>query len=98
MVRAGLVDHPVKWEHSGYHEIQQPPKRYAAIDLPGLVSLCGFSKLADFQRSHCYWIDAALHGDLTVLDMRRSVAVIVGSLAFVENIKSILGVKTLNRD
>jgi REP-associated tyrosine transposase len=46
MVRAVVVDHPVKWEHSGYHEIQQPPKRYAVIDLPGLVALCGFSKLA----------------------------------------------------
>ena len=49
MVRAGLVDHPAKWEDSGYHEIQQPPKRYAVIDLAGLVALCGFSKLADFQ-------------------------------------------------
>jgi REP element-mobilizing transposase RayT len=25
MVRAGVVDHPVKWVNSGYHEIQQPP-------------------------------------------------------------------------
>ena len=69
MVRTGLVDHPVKWEHSGYHEIQQPPKRYAVIDLPGLVALCGFSKLADFQRAHCQWIEAALQGDLAVRDI-----------------------------
>jgi hypothetical protein len=46
-----VVDHPVKWEHSGYHEIQQPPKRYAVIDLHRLVALCGFSKLADFQQA-----------------------------------------------
>jgi putative transposase len=40
MVRAGVVDHPIKWVNSGYHEIQQPPKRYRVIDLPGLFGLC----------------------------------------------------------
>ena len=55
MVRAGVVDHPVKWVNSGYHEIQQPPKRYRVIDLPGLFGLCGFSKLADFQQAHRHW-------------------------------------------
>ena len=98
MVRAGVVDHPVKWEHSGYHEIQQPPKRYAVIDLPGLVALCGVSKLADFQQAHCQWIDAALHGDLAVRDARWSEAVAVGILAFVEKIKGELGVKALHRE
>jgi putative transposase len=29
MVRSGVVNHPAKWEHSGYHEIQAPPERYA---------------------------------------------------------------------
>ena len=98
MVRAGVVDHPVKWEHCGYHEIQQPPKRYAVIDLPGLVALCGVSKLADFQQAHCQWIEAALHGDLAVRDARWSEAVAVGSLAFVEKIKGELGVKALHRE
>jgi hypothetical protein len=37
MVRAGVVDHPAKWVNSGYHEIQQPRKRYAVIDLYGLT-------------------------------------------------------------
>jgi hypothetical protein len=32
MVRAGEVDHPAKWSHGGYQEIQQPPKRYRIID------------------------------------------------------------------
>ena len=51
MVRAGVVDHTIKWVNSGYHEIQQPPKRYRLIDLPGLFGLCGFPKLADFQQA-----------------------------------------------
>ena len=28
MVRAGVVNHTIKWLHSGYHEIQEPPERY----------------------------------------------------------------------
>jgi hypothetical protein len=68
------------------------------IDLPGLVALCGVSKLADFQQAHCQWIEAALHGDLAVRDARWSEAVAVGSLAFVEKIKGELGVKALHRE
>ena len=43
MVRAGAVSHPLKWLRSGYREIQEPPKRYAVIDLKGLAALCGFT-------------------------------------------------------
>jgi hypothetical protein len=53
MVRAGAVDHPLKWAHSGYQEIQESPKQYSVIDLQGLVTLRGFSNLADFQQAHC---------------------------------------------
>jgi len=48
MVRAGAVSHPVKWLHSGYHEIQEPPERYAVIDQQGLIELCGFKKAGGF--------------------------------------------------
>ena len=50
MVRAGVVNHPVEWKHCGYHEIQQPPERYAVIDLRELTTLCGFVEVADFQQ------------------------------------------------
>ena len=82
MVRAGVVRHPVKWATSSYHEIQQPPKRYAVIDLPGLVALCGFSKLADFQQAHRQWVETALEGGSAVRETQWSEAVAVGSLAF----------------
>jgi REP element-mobilizing transposase RayT len=93
MVRAGVVDHPVKWVNSGYHDIQQPPKRYTVIDLPGLVALCGFSKLAGFQQVHRQWIEAALQRKLAVRDARWSEAVAVGSRDFVEKVRSELGIK-----
>ncbi|HSF57066.1 MAG TPA: transposase, partial [Candidatus Binatia bacterium] len=60
MVRAGAVNHPFKWAHSGYREIQEPPKRYAVIDLEGLAALCGFTDLRDFQRAHRQWVEQAL--------------------------------------
>ena len=93
-----MVDHPVKWEHSGYHEIQQPPKRYSVIDLPGLAALCGFSKVADFQQAHRRWVETALEGGLAVREVRWSEAVAVGSLAFLEKVKSELGTKALHRE
>jgi REP element-mobilizing transposase RayT len=98
MVRAGVVRHPVKWETSGYNEIQQPPKRYAVIDWPGLVALCGFSNLVDFQHAHREWIEVALQDGSAVRETRWSEAVAVGSLAFVENVKAGLGAKALHRE
>jgi len=59
MVRAGVVTHPVKWLHSGYHEIQE--------------------------------------GELAVRDACWSEAFAVGSLAFVEKVKSELGIKAMHR-
>ncbi|MGB7947240.1 MAG: hypothetical protein WCH75_06130 [Candidatus Binatia bacterium] len=35
MGRAGVVSRPGEWAHSGYREIQEPQKRYAAIDIEG---------------------------------------------------------------
>ena len=103
MVRAGVVDHPAHWVNGGYREIQQPPKRYTLIDLPALLALCGFSKLAEFQQSHRQWVDEALHGALgatplrATRDERWTEALAVGSQAFVEKVKSELGPKALHR-
>jgi putative transposase len=97
MVRAGVVNHPAKWAHNGYHEIQRPPERYAVIDLQGLTTLCGFTELGDFQRAHRQWVEEALEG-LAARDDRWSEAIAVGSLPFVEKVKSELGVKATHRE
>jgi putative transposase len=44
MVRAG-VNHPKRWQHGGYPEIQDPPERYALLDLQELTALCSFEKV-----------------------------------------------------
>ena len=98
MVRADVADHPAHWVNGGYRDIQQPPKRYVLIDLPALLALCGFSKLAEFQQSHRQWVDEALHGALgATRDERWTEALAVGSQAFGEKVKSELGPKALHR-
>jgi putative transposase len=98
MIRAGVVDHPVNWTQSGFYEIQRWPKRYRVIDLPALLALCGFTKLADFQQAHRQWMDEAIHGELALRDERWTEALAVGSQAFVEKVKSELGPTATHRE
>jgi putative transposase len=97
MVRAGVVNHPSKWAHSGYVEIQNPPKRYAVVDCQELTALCGFVDFESFQRAHRQWVEQALEIRRTLRDDRWSQAIAVGNLVFVESVKSELGSKALNR-
>jgi putative transposase len=98
MVRAGVVNHPAQWAHSGYREIQQPPERYAVIDLQGLMGLCGFTAVGDFQQAHRQWVGEGLDGEIALRDDRWSKAIAVGSLAFVDKVRSELGVKAMHRE
>jgi putative transposase len=98
MVRAGAVNHPGQWNESGFCEIQEPPKRYAIIDLRVLSELCGFAEVGDFQKAHRQWVEQALATKPGVRDDRWTEAIAVGSLAFVEKIKTELGVKALHRE
>jgi hypothetical protein len=76
---------------------QEPPKRYGIIDMRELGALCGFAEVADFQRAHSQWVEEALTRELVVRDDRWSEAIAVGSLGFVESVKSELGNKALHR-
>lgn len=97
MVRAGVVNHPRGWSHGGYGEIQKPPRRYAVIDLERLATLCGFMDLRDFQRAHRQWVEQALENGCAPRDDRWSEAIAVGSLVFVESVKSELGGRAMHR-
>ena len=78
MVRARVVTHPDDWAHSGYREIQNPPKRYGIINLWELSSLCGFSEVAEFQQVHRRWVDDALTRERMTREGRWSEAIAVG--------------------
>ncbi len=90
MVRAGAVAHPVQWKASGYAEIQNPPKRYRIINLPILMALLGFSKLAELQLTRAKWV-----GDALKMNQKReskwSNSLAVGNRAFVEGVRARLG-------
>jgi hypothetical protein len=62
-----------------------------------LSALCGFSEVADFQRAHRDWVDEAIKREMS----RESVwseAIAVGSLSFVNTVKSELGFKAAHRE
>jgi REP element-mobilizing transposase RayT len=94
MVRAGVVEHPGQWLASGYREIQNPPERYAVIDLQQLIESCGFTEAKEFQRAHYQWIEEALAGKLTRA-AQWSEAIAVGGSAFVEQVQKELGVEAM---
>src|SRR5215510_9542797 len=96
MVRAGVVNHPERWKESGFKEIQKPPKRYAIIDLHSLSELKEFADLRDFQRAHRQWVEQALENGLASRDDRWSEAIAVGSLVFIESVKSELGGRAMH--
>jgi putative transposase len=98
MVRTGAVNHPLEWPHSGYCEIQRPPKRYAIIDVGALSGLFGFTDVGEFPRTHREWVEHALENGQAQHDDRWSESVAVGSLDFVEKVKSDLGMKAAHRE
>jgi len=93
MVRAGVVNHPIRWKHGGYREIQDPPERYALLDLQELTALCGFEKVGDFQKAHRDWVEEAIKREIVARESRWTEAIAVGSLSFVNTVKSELGFK-----
>jgi REP element-mobilizing transposase RayT len=98
MVRAGVVPHPADWAHSGYREIQNPPKRYGIINLRELSSLCGFNGIPDFQQAHSDWVKETLARKSGVREVNWSEAVAIGTLSFVNEVKRELGFKAAHRE
>jgi putative transposase len=52
----------------------------------------------DFQKAYCQWVEQALGNGCAPRDDRWSEAIAVGSLAFVERVKSDLGIKAMHRE
>jgi putative transposase len=97
MVRAGVVSHPVQWETCGYHEIQQPPRRFAIIDRPALAAALEVS-VSDLAAVHAERVAAtlALGGDTHRPEWSSGVA--VGSRAFIAGVRSVLKSRANGRE
>lgn len=62
------------------------------------MALCGFAEVADFQQAHRRWVEEALEGELAKRDECWSEAIAVGSLAFIDKVKTEFGVKAMHRE
>lgn len=60
--------------------------------------MCGFTDVAEFPRAHREWVEHALNNGQAPRDDRWSEAIAVGSLPFVEKIKSDLGFRVTHRE
>ena len=98
MVRAGVVNHPQGWGHSGYKEIQDPPDRYRLIDLDALTELCGFFSTQEFQHAHRQWVTSALAEDSTTRQAHWSESIAVGSERFAQGVREKLGLTATHRE
>lgn len=91
MVRAGVVSYPEDWCWSGYHEIQNPPQRYAVINTKALLELFGVNRYKQYQQLHQGWIEEALKAENNQRMIAWTQNLAVGSEDYVTKIKLALG-------
>jgi putative transposase len=97
MVRAGVVNHPSKWDFGGYNEIQSPRRKCVLIAYKKLARLCGYDDYDTFRQSHKDWVNGALADGNHACDNQWTRSIAVGGRQFVQKIKEYLGVKALRR-
>ncbi len=99
MVRAGVVTHPSEWPFCGYHEIQNPRKRYSLIDYDGLIDLFRIRSREEFKKAYQAWVAEALDKEnYRERDSRWTECIAVGSEGFVRDVKEKLGPKAMWRE
>jgi putative transposase len=98
MVRAGVVKHPSMWSFCGYNEIQEPKRKNVLIDYEKLRKFIGAASYEELQRSHRGWVEEYLGDGERIRQKEWSSSIAVGSWAFVENVKSLLGFRAKGRD
>ncbi len=93
MVRAGMVDHPIKWEASGYYEIEYPKQRYSIIDYKALLGILGLESIDQLQRLQSEWVLEALRKDSLKREPKWTESIAVGDEAFIEKIRLQLNIR-----
>ena len=96
MVRAGVVNHPEEWGHGGYREIQGLRRRNRILDLAALAEAAEVS-LEGLAGAHREWMEEALKAEALVRDEAWTQSVAVGSAAFVNKTRGILGARGKGR-
>ena len=93
-----MVKHPSMWSFSGYNEIQVPRRKNVLIDYEKLQKYIGAMSYEELKRSHRGWVEEYLGDGERIRQEEWSSSIAVGSRAFVENVKSLLGFRAKGRD
>jgi putative transposase len=97
MVRAGAVDHPSKWPHAGYNEIQAPRRKNIIIAYERLRQLAGFEDYESFVSAHRQWVQAASEEIGLKRESRWTESIAVGGSPFVERMKNAMAAMAKGR-
>ncbi|MEJ2405627.1 MAG: transposase [Candidatus Thiodiazotropha sp.] len=97
MVRAGVVDHPASWKHSGYQEIQAPPSRYTIINRTKLRELLQIGDDQMLIDTHREWVEDALHAEDVQRQGYWTDNLAVGNTDYVCRVKQAIGIKARKR-
>lgn len=100
MVRAGVVDHPARWPHGGFHEIQAKSLRgrQALLNLEKLAELTGASTVEQFREMHAEALENGLLGlEVAQRDEKWTRSIAVGSRGFVDGFAAQLGPRAQRR-
>ena len=97
MVRAGVIDHPSKWLHGGYNEIQMPRRKNIIIAYDRLRELAGFKDYESFASAHRKWVQSSLERMENKRDSRWTESIAVGSNQFARRIKTAMGAMARGR-
>lgn len=98
MVRTGVVSHPLKWSFCGYNEIQEPRKKNILIAYEMLQRLIGAGYYDELRNNHRGWIEEYLRKGVKSRQEEWTESIAVGSRAFVEQVKGLLGYRAKGRD
>jgi hypothetical protein len=97
MVRAGVVSHPMDWEHGGFREIQEPRTRKAVINHEELCRCFNIGTVEELRTIHRSLVEKELADSNLNRNTTWSQSIAVGSPAFVEGIKKTLGAMAAGR-
>jgi len=97
MVRAGVVKHPEAWEHSGFNEIQNPPKRYGLIDLKSLFHLTRIKDSRSLKALHRKCVEDALGKKGLHRESKWTESIAVGDKIFIKIIQKLVAIQAKSR-
>jgi putative transposase len=98
MVRAGVVSHPAMWPFCGYNEIQEPRRKNALIDYEMLQRLVGAKFYDQLRSSNKGWVEEYPGDEAKERQDEWTAGIAVGSRSFIENVKSLLGLRAKGRE